>query len=345
MKKAIFLALIAMSFLQVPANAMALPTIPEEVQQVIPQESASFLDSLWQIIKSAFLQAQPQVASSSKLCISLFAVAVVLSVLNAFDGASKSMVELAGVVTVASLLLSKTNSMISLGTQTVEQIVSFGKLMLPVMAAALAGQGGITSSAALFAVTAMFDTILSSVISAVLIPAVYIYLVLCTVNCATGDSVLKKLQDFVKWSLTWLLKMVLYVFTGYISLTGVITGSADQLAVKATKLTISGMLPVVGGILSDASETVLISAATVKNGAGVAGLCAILAVTITPIFIIGLHYLLLKATAALVAIFAPKSVSNLVDDFSGAMGMILGMTGAVSLIQMISLVCFMKGMG
>ena len=97
--------------------------------------------------------------------------------------------------------------------------------------------------------------------------------------------------------------------------------------------------------MSDASETILVSAAAVKNTAGVAGLLAVIALTATPFLSIGLHYLLLKLTSAVAGAFAPKSMASLMEDFSGAMGLILGMTGAVCMIQLISLVCFMKGMG
>ena len=47
---------------------------------------------------------------------------------------------------------------------------------------------------------------------------------------------------------------------GYLTASGAIAGSADAAAVKAAKMTISRAIPVVGGILSDAAETVLAGA-------------------------------------------------------------------------------------
>ena len=172
----------------------------------------------------------------------------------------------------------------------------------------------------------------------------YIYLVLAIVSAALEDDFLKKMRDLLKKVMTWCLKILLYVFTGYISVTGVISGAADQTAIKAAKLTISGMVPVVGGILSDASETVLISAGLVKNATGIYGFLAIVAVAIVPFLTIGINYLLLQVTSAICTVFSSKSISNLLSDFAGAMGLVLGMTGAVCLIQLISVVCFLKGM-
>ena len=108
-------------------------------------------------------------------------------------------------------------------------------------------------------------------------------------------------------------------------------------------LTISGVVPVVGSILSDASEAVLVGAGTVKNAAGIYGLLAVLAVWLGPFVKIGTHYLMLKLTAGLCGIFGNKRMSELVNDFSTAMGFVVAMTGAVCLMLMISTVCFMKG--
>ena len=145
--------------------------------------------------------------------------------------------------------------------------------------------------------------------------------------------------------MTWILKTILYIFTGYIGITGVVSGTADAAALKAAKLTISGVVPVVGGILSDASEAILVSAGTVKNAVGLYGLLAIAAIWIGPFLKIGIHYMLLRVTGILCSIFGGKNLSDLIQDFASAMGMLLGMTGAVCLMFLISLICFMKGVG
>ena len=143
--------------------------------------------------------------------------------------------------------------------------------------------------------------------------------------------------------MTWSLKLVLYVFTGYMGITKVVSGTADAAAVKAAKLTISGMVPVVGGLLSDASETILVSAGVMRSAAGVYGLLAILAICLGPFLRIGVQYLMLKLTAAACAVFGTKETAGLIQDFSAGMGMLLAMTGTMCLLLLISTVCFLKG--
>ena len=169
------------------------------------------------------------------------------------------------------------------------------------------------------------------------------FLCLSVAVSALGESLVGNLRDFVKWLKTWCLKTVLYIFTGYIGITKVISGSADAAALKATKLVLSGTVPVVGGIISDASETILVSAGVMKSAAGVYGLLAILSICIGPFIHIGIHYLMLKLTSAVCSVFGGKQLSGLMKDFSTAMGYTLALTGTVCFLLFVSIVCFMKG--
>jgi stage III sporulation protein AE len=141
------------------------------------------------------------------------------------------------------------------------------------------------------------------------------------------------------------LRIALYIITGYLSVTGVIGGATDQITLKATKLTISGMVPVIGNIMADASETILVSAAVVKNAVGVYGLWSAVAIGIGPFLNIGVQYLSLKATQSICTLCGSKQIPNLIGDFASAMGLLLAMTGTMCLLILISTVCFMKGIG
>lgn len=318
---------------------------PESALEYMPDSTGDFGQDLWYVIRSAFLAIRPDIQEAFQICVGIFAAALLLSILKIQDGLGKSAAEVAGVVVIACLLFRSTNSMIALGVDTVNQISEYGKLLLPVMAAALAAQGGVGASTALYTGTAILDTVLSWILSSFLVPAVYVYLVFGILNSATGDGLVKQLRDFVKWIMVWCLKIILYVFTGYLSITGVVCGTTDQATLKATKLTISSTVPVVGGILSDASEALLASIHLAKNSAGVFGILALVAILVGPFLMIAAHAVLLRLSAGACAVFGDKWAGELIGCFSFAMTFLLSMTGVACFLQMISLVCFMKGMG
>ena len=340
--KRIWLIFTLLACLSSPVQALDLtvPTVPG----VEYSENQSFSEAVLEILGEAVSHFQPDLREAAGVCVTVLAAVAVLSVLSVVPG-KKIGVQLAGAVLVATVLLEPAHALISLGADTVMELGEYEKLLLPVLTAALAAQGGVGTSAVLYAGTAAFNALLSGLISGVLVPILYIYLALAVGHAAVGEEMLKKLRDLVRSAAVWGLKTVLYVYTGYITITGVVSGTTDTSLLKAAKLTISGAVPVVGGILSDASEAVLVSAAVVKNTAGIYGLLAILSLWIGPFLRIGAHYLMVKAVGTVSGVFGMDGVTSVIDAFAAAMGMLLAMTGAVCLMLIIGTICFLRGVG
>ena len=70
---------------------------------------------------------------------------------------------------------------------------------------------------------------------------------------------------------------------------------------------------------------------------------AVIALWIGPSLQIGIQYLMLKLTAGICEMLGSKQMSELMKDFSTAMGVVLAMTGTVCVIFLISTISFMKG--
>lgn len=344
MKKCI-IVLLFLTFLVYPVSAMEFtaPSVPESAEQYMPNDRENFAQGLWYILKNAISALKPEIGKALGVCLSLITVVLLVSIFNNFSENGSMSIRVTGAVIIGVLLLQTANTMIQLGTETVTELSNYGKLLLPVMTAAVAAQGGTTSSAALYAGTVFFDSLLTSIISRLIVPAIYIYLCLAVTNCAVEQDMLKKLKETVKKGMIWCLKTVLYIFSGYLTITRVVSGVVDASSLRAAKLTISSVVPVVGGILSDASETILLSAGVMKSTAGIYGIFAVLAICVGPFLQIGSQYLLLKLSCGVCSIFGYKPAVSLLDDFTAAMGLALAMTGTVCILLLISLVCFMKG--
>ena len=342
-KIVLVLILVFLIIKPVDATAFTPPDVPKSAADLMPDETDSFGEGVCYIVTEAMVKLRPSISAAVRICVSIISVGLVIGLFSEMAANVKTVIVAIGMVAICVALLEPVNVFVRLGTDTVTQISQYGNLLIPVMAGALAAQGAVTKSGAIYAATALFDAVLSSGVSQVLIPMVYVYLCLSIVCNVFSQPLLMQLRKFLKWVMVWGLKIVLYIFTGYISITGVVGGTTDAAMLKATKLTISGMVPVVGNIISDASEAVLVSTGIMKNAAGIYGLLAILAIWIGPFLQIGSQYLLLKLTSGICEMFTVKSISDLVNDFAAAMGLILAMTGSVCLMFLISTICFMKG--
>ena len=343
----LILVICIMFALAVPVQAAELtaPTVPESGVKYMPDEAESFGEGLWIIIKQGIRGLAPDLAAACRICFGIICGGLLLSVFRGLSGMAAQSVNIITTLLISTLLLKTTNTMIGLAADTITEISEYGKQILPVMAASLAAQGGSATSAALFAGTSVFAGILNSLLSSVMIPVVYVYLALCVACAATENEMLGKIKSMILQFCGWGLKTLLSLFTGFLAITGVVSGTTDAAAAKVTRAAISAMVPVVGRILSEATDSVLVGAGVVRNAAGVYGLLAAAAVCIGPFLQLGVQYLLLKLAAAFCAMFTDKQISTLTGDFSSGFGLLLGMTGAGTLLLIISIICFMKGMG
>lgn len=249
-----------------------------------------------------------------------------------------SAADLAGALAVTAVAAADVNSLLGLGMGAIERMSSFADVLLPAVAAVTACTGAVTGAAARQMAAALFSQLLIDLINKLLVPLLYGYIAVSAVQAALGREELKRMADFLKWTATALLTLVMTAFVGYLTASGVVAGTADAAAVKAAKFAISGAVPVVGGILSDAAETVLASAGALRGTVGVFGMITLLGICLLPLLRLAVHYLVYKLTAALACAFGGGPASALVDRLSSAFGLMLGMTGACCLLLLITLV-------
>lgn len=257
------------------------------------------------------------------------------------DGVGKTTIRavpLAGTLAVTAVAVADVNSLLGMGAGAIDKMASFSNVLLPTVAVLTAATGAITGAAARQMAAALFSDLLVNLINGLLVPLLYGYIAASAAQAATGAEGLKRLADLLKWTVTTVLTVVTLAFVGYLTASGVVAGTVDAATVKAAKFAISGAIPVVGGILSDAAETMLASAGVLKGTVGVFGMLTILSICLLPLLRLAVHYLAYKIAAALAAALGAGPVYGMVDRLGSAFGLVLGMMGACCLLQLIALV-------
>ena len=266
---------------------------------------------------------------------------------------------LVGALAVTAVAAVDANSLIGMGRQAIAHMDAFSKLLLPAVTAAasaagrpggavarqLAASGAPGAAAARQLATMLFSDVLLTLIDRVLLPLVYTYIAACVAWAAVGNEGIRRMAATLKWAVTTVLTGVLLLFVTYLTVSGVIAGTTDALTVKAAKFTVSSVVPVVGGILSDAAETVLAGAGVLKNTVGVFGMLVVTGICLVPFLQLGFHYLTYKVASALSATLSGSRVAALIDQIGGAFGLVLGMTGSCALLLLISMVSAVSAAG
>lgn len=252
---------------------------------------------------------------------------------------------MAGALAVTGLSAGDMSLMLGLGRTAIEDMYGFGNVLVPVMAACTAATGSTAAAAVRQMATAMFSNLLIAVINKLLVPLVYAFVAVFTAYAAVGNPGLKRLAELLKWVITTVLTTLLVVFVTYLTVSGAVAGSADAVALKAAKTAISGVIPVVGGIISNAAETILVGAGVLRGTVGVFGLLAVLGLCLTPFLQLGVHYLSYKLSAAIAATLTDGRLAELIGGIGTAFGLIFGMTGSCALLLLISIISGVSGVG
>lgn len=341
--RGVLIALLTVVLLCVSARAAE---IPEELYDALPEEAAEIgADGLSgaaeRLLQSAGDALRSAVGASLRGAV-LLAMTVLLT--GAAQGTAAALgetaaryVPFAGVLGVTALSAGDLSALIGLGTASVQELAGLTKLLLPTMAAAIAGCGGAFTASAWQVATIWASDALTGAIEEFLLPLVYCHIALAAAGAALPGSGLDKLADGLKKLLTWSLCGALTLFTLFLSVSGVLTGSADRAAVKAAQTAVSGAVPVVGGILSDAAEAVLGAAHTLRATVGTIGVLGVLFLCLTPLVRLGVQYLLYKAAAFVSAVSGVKTLERLLEQLGDAFGLVFAMTAASATLLLVAL--------
>lgn len=324
--------------------AEGLPSGAQEaLEGISPEAQPDLGQAMRRILRAAADGIGEWMRRAGKTAAALLLVCV-LCAIPGTDGQRHTLlaVRLAGCLGIMGICTSELYGMTALAEKTIDELGSFSAMLLPVLASALTAAGGIGSGSALYAGASLLISVLTSLIRGILVPCVYCCLLLAAAQCACGDERLERLRALVEWAVTSMLKAVIGLFTGYLTLTGLLTGTADASTLAAAKSVISSAVPVVGSMLSEASEAVLASAGVLKNAAGAFGLLAALAIGLGPFLQIAVQYLALRAAAAAAGVAAQRQHARLLERAAGAMGCMLAMTGTAVLMVMVSACAFIK---
>lgn len=274
----------------------------------------------------------------------LIRVAVVLILCSCAGSFSKTskispiVLSMAGALGITAVVYENLTGMIGICSETAEQIQIFSKSMLPVMMTAVTLTGAPATAAVVYTGTMFALDLCIALITGVFIPAVSAYVAILTVNTAMGNNVLTRLAAFLKWLVTGSLKLLLTLFFFYITISGSVSHGLDSGTVKAAKFALSGSVPVVGSILSGATDAVLSGAVVLKNTLGIFGMLCIAAICLVPFIRVGISYLIFKAGTALLSPICPPGLNGLLDGITASIGLILGMLGSCSALLFFELV-------
>ena len=300
--------------------------------------AGSFAKLLGNMSSDARGAVQGAVSSLARVAVVVIITAAARGFSAAAGGEADAVIDMAGVLGCAAVLLQDFSGVLSLCRDTLTQISVFSGTLQPVLATVLSVGGSATTATALQVATMFVFDLVIRLVNVLLVPAACAYLGIIAVDAAAANGMLRGIADGIKGLTAGALKLILTLFTAYLTIAGGVSGSVDRIALKTAKFAVSGAVPVVGGVISDATETVLSGAALLKNSIGIFGMLCVTAICLVPFLCAGTSYLCYKAGAAVLSPLCAGSLRQLLEGVGTGFGLLLGMLSTCCLILYLELV-------
>lgn len=229
------------------------------------------------------------------------------------------------------------NSGIAQATETLTRLSDYSRAALPVLYTAAAASGAVSSAPIRYAASSLAMEVLMTVSRSLVLPFIYAYLALSLTLCICDNPLLRGVQRLIRQAAVTVLSVLTTAFCVYVGLSGLVAGSTDALAVKAARSILSGLLPVVGGILSDSAAALVSAAAVIRNVAGAFCLTAVCVICAGPLVFLFIKMLLLRAVCTLAELLPGGALSRFVADCAGVYSLLLGLVGSSAVMLFFSL--------
>lgn len=320
----------------------ALPSQAAELLEDTPVTGASpgnTLSNLWQ---QGIALLRENLREAVRPAFQTAAVCLLLSLLERFSKASgvtlpSGIPRLAGATAILLLTLEQQRSMTAQCRASIEQLDHFTRVLITVFTGASVAAGKPASAAASAGAAMLFSDGLFQLSLKLLLPMTTMFLLLCYGGSITENALLQQGSRLIRWAMQKLMRIFLTAYFAYLSLTGLVTGAADAAAVR-TAQTLTSAVPLVGSILSGASETLLTGAAALRAGVGFFGFVGALAICLIPFLQALCHMLVFRLLALLAESYAEGGVRTMLHGVSDTYGMLLGILGACCVLQFITIV-------
>ena len=245
-------------------------------------------------------------------------------------------------ILIVTLIMTSFSDILSMVKESIENLVGFMNLLIPILITLMITTGNITSASMLQPILIFIITLIGNFIKDVIIPIVLVSTALGIVSKISDRLQIDKLSKFFKSSVVWILGVVLTLFVGLVSLEGTLSSSVDGITAKTTKAIVSSAIPVVGKILGDAVDTVLGCGILLKNAVGVVGIIVLIGICIVPILKLSILTIAYKLMSAICEPIAEKNILGLLDQIGDVYKILLAVLSSIAVMVIIGTALVVK---
>ena len=198
-----------------------------------------------------------------------------------------------------------------LARATVGRMTDFMQVLLPILLTLLVITGGPNTKIVFHPMILGTVNVLGLLVNNIIFPLLYFSFIISILSNLSQRAELGKLAELGRQIITFIITAAFTIFIGILTIYGLST-KIDGLTIRTAKFAIDTLVPIVGGFLSDAVDTVIGSSAILKNGIGIIGLLSLIMMILMPIIKV---VVLLLLYSIIGAVIEPIASSNIIKFF------------------------------
>ena len=268
------------------------------------------------LLKSLFQKkAELPIKSSVTVLIFILLSAFLQSLKAESDDSVNMIYSTATALLVATVVLVKLTSTVSLASMAISVASNFVYAFIPVFCSIVVASGGITTGFSTNTTLLILAQGLSFISSNVFMPIVNCYLALGVTSSLRYELNLDKLLSSVKKIITTCISFVSGVFVSVLSVKTAVAGRADMLGLRSIRFAINSVVPVIGSSISEGLLSIQAYSSLIKSSVGIVGVMAVVLVFLPPIIEVVLWRISLTLCVIVSDVFGDKSVSAVLNAF------------------------------
>lgn len=205
---------------------------------------------------------------------------------------------------------------IKIGVEAIDSMVQFMYALLPTLIALLTATGALSSAALFQPIVTFTVNMLSTFVKNIILPLIFFGAILNLINYISSKVQIYKLAGLIKQATVVLLGFVMTIFLGIMTIQGVAASSFDGVTARTAKYAVDNLIPIIGGFLSDAVDTIIGCSLLIKNAIGAFGLFFLFIIILFPLIKIVALILIYKLSSAMIEPIADGRIVDSLNDMA-----------------------------
>ncbi|MBZ4652724.1 MAG: stage sporulation protein [Peptococcaceae bacterium] len=290
-----------------------------------------------EVLKSIFQYLFQEILGNLTLLGKLLIVAVVCVVLQNLQSAfaNGTVAKLAYFVcylVVITLAIGSFKVAVTTGLSTIDKMVDFMQVLLPVLLALLTAMGGLTSVALLQPFLMVSLSVMATFIQTIIFPMIFLCAVISIANNISDRFKVSRLAGLLKQFTKVGIGLVLTIFIGIVTVEGVAGAVVDGVSLRTAKFVTGAFVPVAGSMFADALDAVIGGSLLLKNAIGLTGVLVLSVIVLFPVLKILAVAVIYRLAAALLQPLGDSLMADALEDMAGSLFMVFAAVTSVAIM-------------